>query len=318
VPWLSRSSPLPPGVLVDIGGRRLHAVVRGQASPTIIFEGGAGEWSTHWGELPAQAAARGRTVAYDRAGLGWSELAARPRTCDALARDLEALLRRLDVRGPLVLVGHSFGAMVVRAFAAATARPLAGIVLVDGYPEGLARRLAAAGIPDPEPSPWLLRAWALAARLGLFRIVDAAAASATRVGRWLGRAEAPAEELPLPLGADALATLGALSLEPRVLEGLARELADGPRSDRIAARLPRRIDAPIRVITSSATVGADAYLAPGVDRDAYNRIWVEAQADLLELAADARQIVVDDSDHMVQLRRPDVVLAAIAELAGAA
>jgi pimeloyl-ACP methyl ester carboxylesterase len=312
-----RSSPLPPGVLVDIGGRRLHAVVRGNASPTIVFEAGAGEWSTHWGDLPATAAALGSTVVYDRAGLGWSDLAARPRTCDALAQDLDALLRRLDVRGRIVLVGHSFGALVVRAFCATTAYQVAGLVFVDGYPEGLPRRLAAAGIPDPEPSVWPLRGLAIAARLGLLRLVDAAVAIGAKLDRRLGREPAPIEEPALPLDPASIAALTALSGEPRVLEGLAREVADGPRSDRIAARLPRRIAAPVRVITSSAPIGAHDWVARGVDRAQYNRVWCEAQADLLSLSTDTRQIVVDDSDHAVQLRRPDVVLGAIAELVGA-
>ncbi|MBZ0236412.1 MAG: alpha/beta hydrolase [Deltaproteobacteria bacterium] len=286
-------------------------MVRGAATPTIVFEGGAGEWSTHWGDLPAQAATLGRTVVYDRAGLGWSDLAPRPRTCDVLARDLEALLRRLDVDGPLVLVAHSFGALVVRAFAAATSRPLAGVVLVDGYPETLPARLRATGIPDPEPSPYLLRVWALAARVGLLRVLDLAAA----VGAWIDRRRGrTAPVAPHPLPPAALATLEAMSTDPRVLEGLARELADGTASDRIAARLPRRLAAPLRVLTSTAPIGPDDWVAPGVDRAAYNRIWVEAQADLVALASDVQQLLVTDSDHAVQLHRPDLVLGAIEQL----
>jgi hypothetical protein len=70
------------------------------------------------------------------------------------------------------------------------------------------------------------------------------------------------------------------------------------------------------VLTSTAPVGPDDWVAHGVDRALYNRIWVEAQADLVALASDVQQRLVDDSDHHLQLRRPDLVLMTIAELVG--
>jgi pimeloyl-ACP methyl ester carboxylesterase len=63
-----------PGQRVDIGGRRLHAQVLGTGEPTVVLEAGAGEWSTHWGSLPARLAPSARIVAYDRGGLGWSDM----------------------------------------------------------------------------------------------------------------------------------------------------------------------------------------------------------------------------------------------------
>jgi hypothetical protein len=45
---------------------------------------------------------------------------------------------------------------------------------------------------------------------------------------------------------------------------------------------------------------------------------VDAQADLVALSSDVHQLLVDDSDHAVQLRRPELVLTAIAELAAVA
>ena len=56
-----------------------------------------------------------------------------PRTLPGLAGDLRRLLRRSGIRGPYILVGHSFGGMIVRRFAQAHPSEAAGLVLVDAF-----------------------------------------------------------------------------------------------------------------------------------------------------------------------------------------
>ena len=70
-------------------------------------------------------------LSYDRAGFGWSDPA--PHSCTALdaARDLALLLDRAGIRGPLVLAGHSFGALIVRVFEQKYPARVAGLLLVD-------------------------------------------------------------------------------------------------------------------------------------------------------------------------------------------
>jgi pimeloyl-ACP methyl ester carboxylesterase len=70
-------------------------------------------------------------VAYDRAGLGWSDPAPWGRSYDDMARDLDALLTVIGEPPPFVLVGGSFGGLVVRAFSRMFPDKVAGMVLVD-------------------------------------------------------------------------------------------------------------------------------------------------------------------------------------------
>jgi pimeloyl-ACP methyl ester carboxylesterase len=134
-----RSYP-PPGELVDIGtnGRslRLHIHCMGAGSPTVILEGGSGGHSSDWAWVQPEIARTTRVCAYDRAGVGWSEPSPSTRDAAQIARELRALLDRTGVAGPYVLVGHSYGGLFVRAFAASNPREVAGVVLVDSsHPE---------------------------------------------------------------------------------------------------------------------------------------------------------------------------------------
>jgi hypothetical protein len=41
---LDQAAPAPPGMLVDVGGRKLHLYCNGKGSPTVILEAGAGSF----------------------------------------------------------------------------------------------------------------------------------------------------------------------------------------------------------------------------------------------------------------------------------
>jgi len=82
----------------------------------------------------AQLAAFTTTYSYDRAGLGWSAANGQPCLPQAIAADLHAILKRLKVQEPYILVAHSFGAYVLLAYAQHFGHEgdrIAGLVLVD-------------------------------------------------------------------------------------------------------------------------------------------------------------------------------------------
>ena len=157
----------PPGRMVDIGGYKLHLNCTGRGSPTVILEAGNGTMSADWAWVQPEIAKTTRVCAYDRAGVAWSEPSPHPRDALHIAQELHTLLANGGVRGPLVLVGHSFGGLYVREYAALFASAVAGLVLVDathpdqwtrpaGGQEQLDMMLSMAqrtAVPTPEPPP---------------------------------------------------------------------------------------------------------------------------------------------------------------------
>ncbi|MEU4251822.1 alpha/beta hydrolase [Amycolatopsis sp. NPDC026612] len=130
------------GELVDVDGRQVHVRRMGEPAdgPTVVFESGLSSPLEMWSWVQAGVAGFAPTISYDRAGIGRSTPGDRPRTAERISGEFERLLEVLDVRGPLVLVGHSYGGMLLRAFAQRHPDRVAGVVLVDAaHPEQLER-----------------------------------------------------------------------------------------------------------------------------------------------------------------------------------
>jgi pimeloyl-ACP methyl ester carboxylesterase len=104
-------------------------------SPTVVFEAGgppeSGSPLEAWRRLQREVSRFASTVSYDRAGIGFSETGPRPRDARSIAHELRAALRNAATEPPYILVGASFGGVVVRVFAAAFPADVGGIVLLD-------------------------------------------------------------------------------------------------------------------------------------------------------------------------------------------
>ncbi|PYT60709.1 MAG: alpha/beta hydrolase, partial [Acidobacteria bacterium] len=90
-----------------------------------------GASSLSWTLVQPRVAQFTRAVSYDRAGHGWSDPARERRTAQQIAQELHVLLDAAGIPGPYVLVGHSFGGYVNRAFAHLYRNEFVGMVLVD-------------------------------------------------------------------------------------------------------------------------------------------------------------------------------------------
>ena len=125
-----------PGELVDVGGHELHILCTGSGGPTVVLESGLGSAGTiGWSLVQSEVSKFTRVYSYDRAGLGYSDPGPSPRTARRITRELERLLDRSDIRGPVILVGVSVGGLYMRVYTSEHEQRVAGLVLVDGSHE---------------------------------------------------------------------------------------------------------------------------------------------------------------------------------------
>jgi pimeloyl-ACP methyl ester carboxylesterase len=170
----------PPGQMVDVGGHRLHINCVGRGSPTVVLDAGSGGFSAQWVRVQREVAGTTRVCAYDRAGMGWSEMGPDPRDAKQITGELHALLGKAGIEGPYVLVGHSFGGMYMQTYAARYPDEVAGVALVDSStdPDQFSQRPEARDSHKPQKQknavgPRLVRLGvSLPARLGIVRLLS--------------------------------------------------------------------------------------------------------------------------------------------------
>ncbi len=309
--WRDRRRFSPPGRLVQFNERRMHIHVTGEGTPTVVFESGMGASCLSWTLVQPQVAQFSRAVSYDRAGHGWSDPAPEPRTARQIAQELNTLLNATGLPGPYVLVGHSFGGYVNRAYAHLYRDRVAGMVLVDSVhpaewkkptPEQL--RMIETGLRYAWIAAWL-------ARLGFVRFCLArlarglpglgwAAASTFGVSMAAAvqRIAGEIRKLPAPI----LPVVRALWSQPKNFMSLGQHVAALPVSAAQAAAVRSLGDLPLVVVSG------DHHAAPHID-------W---QRDLAQLSSCGRHLVASDCGHWVHLDHPEVVTRAIREVVTAA
>lgn len=133
-----------------VDGTSLAVHCSGEGGPSVVLEAGLGVDSADWRAVQAGLARFARVCRYDRAGRGLSEPAQGSRDAHTLVDQLDALLRAAAVPAPYLLVGHSFGGLLARVYAARHPGRVAGIVLVDAMHEDQFDRMAGL-FPPPSP-----------------------------------------------------------------------------------------------------------------------------------------------------------------------
>ncbi|GLQ89270.1 alpha/beta fold hydrolase [Dyella flagellata] len=120
-----------PSVL-NIDGNRIWVDKEGKGGVTVVFEAGFGNDSSVWAKIaPAIQGAGVQTVVYDRAGMGKSSInTKKPYSIDNDAHILRMSLDDCSIKGPIIMVGHSYGGAISLLAASEDGR-IKGVVLLD-------------------------------------------------------------------------------------------------------------------------------------------------------------------------------------------
>jgi pimeloyl-ACP methyl ester carboxylesterase len=282
---LKRENP-PPGQLTDVGGYNMHLYCIGQGNPTVILEGGLNDFHVSWSKVQAEIAKTARVCSYDRAGLGWSEASPHPRTSQVMAEELHTLLANSGVAWPYILVGHSFGGIVMRQFAQKYPDEVAGMVLVDSAHEEQVTRMPFLKDTADE-------------FIGQFRTLSAMSSFGLMA---LSPATIPNRGFPDEAYKQYQAVLATTNyFDASIAESTAFYSNTSPTN---TAELG---DLPLIVLSHGLP-------DPNSDADVFEQEWTKMQSELVRLSSNSRQIIAEQSGHYIQLDEPNLVIDSIREL----
>src|SRR5215207_9853289 len=294
--WIDERRYPAPGELVDVGGYSLHLYCTGEPrAPTVVMDSALGGTVLDWQLVQPEVAKFARVCTYDRAGMGWSEAGTQPRTSRQIVKELHTLLGNAGVRGPYVVVGHSFGGTNMQVYASQYPDEVAGMVLVDS---ALEDEEAVTFTKSLQPSPVLLKVYAT---IGL-----------TRLPYTLG-AEPPG--LTSPELEDEQA---AISSHRKHIFAIADETSSLEESFAENRAHPMSLgDKPLMVLTAGTVQTEGTGLSPQ-QADQLDKLHSESQAALTRRSENARQIIAEDSGHYIQVEQPNLVIDAIRQVVEAA
>jgi pimeloyl-ACP methyl ester carboxylesterase len=296
----------PPGALVDVGGHRLHVVCPGAGTPAVLLEAGIAASSVSWTLVQPEIATFTRVCAYDRAGLGWSDVASSARSFARIGDDLDAVRRHVQPDAPVILVGHSFGSLVVRSLAARDPGTVAGLVLIDPPTEWLA--------PRPEQVRRIVRAIRLSRLGALLAQVGVVQASVSLLMR--GRVDA-SRRVARAFGATAAGTIERLVGEIRKLPPQLHPVVQShwcrPSSFRAMADYLRVMHEEAAVIAAAAAPPPEIPMVviSGAHQPAEEIAHHRRMADA---SSRGRHVVAADSGHWILFDRPDLIVDAVRTL----
>lgn len=120
--------------IIKAGGVQQRIDCQGSGPATLLVISGLGARASDWAPVAAGFRLATRTCFYDRPGLGASP--ARPKTKQIVdaglyAHELAALLTAAGEPGPYVVLAHSFGGLIARAFVRQNLAAVEGVLLAE-------------------------------------------------------------------------------------------------------------------------------------------------------------------------------------------
>jgi len=304
--------PKPPGTVLDVEGRKVYCTLKGEGTPTVLIEAAMGAVSPEWWIIQAELAQKTSVLTYDRAGYGWSGPADEPRSSAAEAAELKELIDELEIDGPLVLVGHSLGGLLMNHFARLFPEMVGAVVLIDP------------ASPDNERfrkqlPPSVFRKSGVDKVQGLKILMWFNGFGFTRLlKRYVLKSYSPGDKLQVP--AETLNILWhhmLLPQTPRVAfaEYLQLQKQGSLLNLKSSDGFPQ---VPLRVITHSSEKMVDQIVRHGglsVDEARQvESLWQELNRAHMLLAPDSRLVIAEWSGHNIHLDEPELVVRTVLEL----
>lgn len=264
---------------VEINGKPLHYVKRGEGTCTVVFQSGMGSSHRIWEDIQDNISQHAVTISYDRNGLMLSGDTGIPVTNDHISRELQILLKKTNCPKPYILVGHSMAGIYLRPFIRSNGEDIKGIILAESANPKLAEEASGELLKALSmPPDWLIK---FVVNTGIYRVVF----SFIPMSR----------EIPFTHPLHRQERDFFYRSYHKVLEELKNEKLNFKDAERYSFG-----DIPLTVITGTSEVRYAGIKKPNI-RDEFRQLVNEGQHELLALSSDSRLVRAENSGHVLQI-----------------
>ncbi|WP_312111365.1 alpha/beta fold hydrolase [Brevibacillus reuszeri] len=283
--------------LIDIGSKRVEVSVTGKGQSVVILPGLASsiyEWELLTNELSNHA----QVIIFHRSGCGRSELDDEKRNTSATVKDLFSLLNRLDVDGPVILVGHSYGGLCAQHFAFVHPEKVHSVVLVESNSADYELLNEVIG---PQSAQWstMYRAFA---KMAEDQIKD--------------RLKPQLSPEIQKYSADIKERVIQFKINPSMYQALADELDEMPKCAETIKKYGAFNNIPLIVIGRDPERSIQLMVLQGMPEEQARKIelvWQDLIKGQMKLSA-TNQYMMASSGHGVYVEDPDIIIKAILAL----
>ncbi|MBU5425551.1 alpha/beta hydrolase [Tissierella pigra] len=244
-------------------------------------------------------------IIYHRQGYGKSSLPKSPRTTRNIAYELNTMLKEIGIKEKYILMGHSFGGLCVQQYAKMYPNEIKAIVLLDSTSYNLAQL-------DNLDTPIINSHTSINKMADLFNelslesreeLISQNTDMVSKYEKYVG-----SEELQ-----DVVEFFG----NPNLYKTVADEFANWIHDGEDIKSMDTFPDVPLRVIARDKMASVRDWMKydiPEEEAVRHENKWRELQEELTLLSNQGELIIASDSDHLIYIDRPDIVIECLKSL----
>lgn len=285
----------------------LEYKVTGYGDEVIVIENGLGGSIYDWHFVIDKLKKDATIISYHRAGYGNSYSPNLSRNTRQIAKELNSMLKDIGIQKKIILVGHSFGGLCAQQYAKMYPDMVKGIILVDSTSVNF-HKLYSLNLPvmySLISIEKLVENWNNISKKSKSEIKETNNFGVSR------------EQALLPK--DKQNSIREFEANPTVYKTMASEMDNWKNSSIDIKESGDFPNVPLTVIARDKGVSVEAFVEHDIPKEEavlYEDVWRELQQEQSLLSERGKLVIVEGSDHNIQLEKPDILVGCIKEMVG--